>query len=264
MTRANRTRILSGMALSAILLLAGCGGQQAQTEKEPASKKEKAEAAVKAAKQAVQTTREQTNDWGLWKSVLGTLGNAQESLKSDDYDAAIESAEQAKEQAEMGRQQYEEQKQVWRQAAQEANRSDEIEFREQAWVAGSGAAAGATSQREEGETGSKQVKETGGTLMMGAEAGRNDLYEVARGDNLWNISAADSIYGDPFAWPLIYKANRDEIHDPDLIYPGQEFTIERNVQQSEVKRAVQHARTRGAWSLGEPEASDLEYLNQAD
>ncbi|MGD8483964.1 MAG: hypothetical protein PVF81_03795, partial [Thioalkalispiraceae bacterium] len=29
-------------------------------------------------------------------------------------------------------------------------------------------------------------------------------YEVVRGDNLWNISGKDSIYGNPYQWPLIY------------------------------------------------------------
>lgn len=263
MTRANRTRTLTGMALSAILLMTGCAGQQeAQTEAEPASKQEKAEAAVESAEKAVQETRQATDDWGLWKSVLGDLDSAQESLDAEEYDAAIKTAEKVQEQAEMGQEQYETQQQVWKKAIQESKDSSETEFAEDEWVAGGTAAA--ESGRDEGETGSKEVKEAGGTLMMGAAKGQNDLYEVARGDNLWDISAADSIYGDPFAWPLIYKANREEIHDPDLIYPEQELTILRNVEQSEMDRAVEHARNRGSWSLGEPEASDLEYLNQDD
>jgi len=28
-------------------------------------------------------------------------------------------------------------------------------------------------------------------------------------------------------WPKLYEANKDEIKDPDLIYPGQRLRIER-------------------------------------
>lgn len=44
-------------------------------------------------------------------------------------------------------------------------------------------------------------------------------------DCLWNIAKKPSIYGDPWKWKRIYKANTDKIKDPDLIYPGQRLTI---------------------------------------
>ncbi|MGM0441033.1 MAG: LysM peptidoglycan-binding domain-containing protein [Elusimicrobiota bacterium] len=44
-------------------------------------------------------------------------------------------------------------------------------------------------------------------------------------DCLWNISAKKGIYNDPWKWKKIYNANSEKIDDPDLIYPGQEFTI---------------------------------------
>ena len=50
-------------------------------------------------------------------------------------------------------------------------------------------------------------------------------YKVRRGDNLWNISKKSNIYDDPYMWPRIYRANRDEINDPDLIYPKQNLAI---------------------------------------
>ena len=50
-------------------------------------------------------------------------------------------------------------------------------------------------------------------------------YEVARGDHLWGIAEKDDIYGDPYLWPRIYRANRDQIQDPDLIYPDQKLTV---------------------------------------
>lgn len=85
-------------------------------------------------------------------------------------------------------------------------------------------------------------------------------YTVARGDSLWKISGKAEIYGNPYQWPLIYKANRAQIKDADLIFPGQRFNIERNLSQADVDAAVNHARTRGAWSLGVVEESDLRYL----
>ena len=52
-------------------------------------------------------------------------------------------------------------------------------------------------------------------------------YTVVRGDCLWIISGYPQIYNDPIRWPRIYRANRDQIEDPGLIYPNQVFTIPR-------------------------------------
>ena len=57
-----------------------------------------------------------------------------------------------------------------------------------------------------------------------AAAGR---YEVMRGDYLWRIAKKPDIYGDPYAWIRIYTSNRDQIQNPDLIYPKQIFRIPR-------------------------------------
>jgi len=53
--------------------------------------------------------------------------------------------------------------------------------------------------------------------------GNNDRLVVVRGDSLWNIARAR--YGDGFRHTLIYGANKDQIRDPDLIYPGQVFSL---------------------------------------
>jgi len=50
-------------------------------------------------------------------------------------------------------------------------------------------------------------------------------YTVVKGDCLWNIAKKKDHYGNGFAWPVIYKANRDKIKNPDLIYPAQVFSI---------------------------------------
>ncbi len=95
--------------------------------------------------------------------------------------------------------------------------------------------------------------------QMGAMAGVTS-YSVVGGDNLWNISGKEQVYGNSYQWPLIYKNNRDKIKDADLIYPGQVFDIDQNASSSAIDAAVNHAKTRGAWSVGDVEESDLDYL----
>lgn len=46
---------------------------------------------------------------------------------------------------------------------------------------------------------------------------------VQRGDTLWAISRER--FGDGILYVRLFEANRDSIRDPDLIYPGQIFTI---------------------------------------
>ncbi len=53
------------------------------------------------------------------------------------------------------------------------------------------------------------------------------MYEVVRGDYLWKISKKPDIYSDPYAWIRIYTYNKDQINDPNLIYPKQTFRIPR-------------------------------------
>lgn len=87
-------------------------------------------------------------------------------------------------------------------------------------------------------------------------------YEVRSGDTLWDISGMSRIYGDSYQWPLIYRANTDQIDDPDLIHPGQDLAIELDPSSADVDAAIEHARTRGEWSLGEPTSSDRRYLDR--
>ena len=46
---------------------------------------------------------------------------------------------------------------------------------------------------------------------------------VVRGDNLWNIARAH--YGEGLRYTVIFDANKNQIRDPDLIYPGQIFSL---------------------------------------
>ena len=55
------------------------------------------------------------------------------------------------------------------------------------------------------------------------EAERAKTYVVKSGDSLSKIAKA--LLGDATRWPEIYEANKDQIKDPNLIYPGQELRI---------------------------------------
>ena len=61
-------------------------------------------------------------------------------------------------------------------------------------------------------------------LSVAAAPGDNmRRLHVVRGDNLWNIARAH--YGEGWRHTMIFDANKEQILNPNLIYPGQVFTI---------------------------------------
>lgn len=58
-------------------------------------------------------------------------------------------------------------------------------------------------------------------------AAQRASHSIVKGECLWRIAGSEDVYGDPFQWTRIYNANKDQIRDPDLIYPGQVFRIPR-------------------------------------
>jgi len=63
--------------------------------------------------------------------------------------------------------------------------------------------------------------------FMRVEIPYNDVPEnfilIKPGDMLWTI--AYRLYGDPFKYIQIFEENKDQITNPDLIFPGQLFSI---------------------------------------
>jgi hypothetical protein len=52
-----------------------------------------------------------------------------------------------------------------------------------------------------------------------------DQHVVVKGDTLWDISGA--FLEHPWCWPQVWGMNRDEIHNPHWIYPGQTIYFDR-------------------------------------
>ncbi len=157
-----------------------------------------------------------------WRDTGKVIKKAEAKLKAGDDAAAIKLANKAKKQAEIAVAQ-----------AEEENKK----------FLNSGAVAMTTASSSSANAG-----------------GGVSSYSVVRGDNLWSISGKDDVYADPYQWPLIYKTNRNKIKDADLIHPGQVLDIDQNASASEIDAAINHAKTRGAWSVGDTEQSDRDYL----
>ncbi len=75
-----------------------------------------------------------------------------------------------------------------------------------------------------------------------APAAGTSRYNVVRGDSLWKIAGKKSIYSNSFKWPLLFRANKNIIEDPDLIYPRQNLQVRKNFTGEEVKDAVRKAK----------------------
>ncbi len=56
-----------------------------------------------------------------------------------------------------------------------------------------------------------------------AELAGDTFVVVQPGNSLWRLARRS--YGDGILYSVIYRANRDQIRDPDLIYPGQVFSL---------------------------------------
>jgi nucleoid-associated protein YgaU len=74
--------------------------------------------------------------------------------------------------------------------------------------------------------GSSQLEDddmiSGGSSQLGEETG-DQSYTVVKGDTLSGI--AKKFYGKANLWKKLHDANRDQIPNPDRIFPGQVIRI---------------------------------------
>jgi nucleoid-associated protein YgaU len=71
-------------------------------------------------------------------------------------------------------------------------------------------------------------------------------HTVKRGETLPQIAALPEVYGDSSLWPLLYRANRDQIRDPKVLWPGQQLRIPRNLDKNDLNEARRFSSERSA------------------
>ncbi len=79
-------------------------------------------------------------------------------------------------------------------------------------------------------------------LKQGRERAIHLYHTVKRGESLPSISALPEVYDDSQLWPILYRANRDQIRDPKYISPGQLLRIPRNLTREDILEAVRSSR----------------------
>ena len=115
-----------------------------------------------------------------------------------------------------------EEERLMREAAEAEARLREQELRNAAQEARAAAKIEATKEKE--STQQQAVK-----------------YTVRRGETLPQIAARTEIYNDYSLWPLIYRANRDQIRDPKQLWPGQVLKIPRHFSRDEALEAKRYS-----------------------
>lgn len=69
-------------------------------------------------------------------------------------------------------------------------------------------------------------------------------HTVKRGESLPFIASQPEVYNDRNLWPLLYRANRDQISNPKHLWPGQVLRIPRNVTRDDIAEARKYAQDR--------------------
>lgn len=240
-------RMIFGKQLVPVILVlafaAGCSSTPPAPEMDASAEVTQA---IDAAKSAI--AKAKSLDW-IWRDTEKMLAEAEKEAAAGNSEAAIKLANKARSQADLSVNQYylEKAKVMYGELSQVSGLSAD----QQSTLS----AAGDAIRNSEGRKAYDLL-----TPLMTELRTANMQYQVVRGDSLWSIAGKQEVYDNPYQWPLIYKSNRDQIKDADLIYPGQDFSINRNPSAAESEMAVNHARNRGVWSIGVVEESDRNYL----
>lgn len=71
-------------------------------------------------------------------------------------------------------------------------------------------------------------------------------YVVRPGDNLWKIAARPEVYGNPYLWPLILRAN-PSLKNAQAVRPGMRLRIKRYPTADQIGAALAYAHAPEAW-----------------
>jgi len=118
----------------------------------------------------------------------------------------------------------------------------------------------AQAQQDETNGNCKSAYDTLSALVAELQAAKM-TYTVLKGDSLWRIAGKSDVYGNPYAWPLIYKNNTDKIKHADLIYPKQDLDVNKNPAQADIDSAADYAKHRGAWRHHKADKKDKKWAN---
>lgn len=90
-------------------------------------------------------------------------------------------------------------------------------------------------------------KSPGGRHLPANNDDRHNLpasHTVRRGESLPQVAARNEIYNDAALWPIIYRANRDQVRDPYQLWPGQVLKIPRGFSRDDAIEARKQAARR--------------------
>jgi nucleoid-associated protein YgaU len=90
------------------------------------------------------------------------------------------------------------------------------------------------------ESGRKPTAYSGNTAKESRQL-TSDSYTVRRGETLPQIAGRSEIYNDSSLWPIIYRANRDQISDPKRLWPGQALVIPRHFSRDDAVGARRYS-----------------------
>jgi nucleoid-associated protein YgaU len=93
-------------------------------------------------------------------------------------------------------------------------------------------------------SGESKGKPTASTSRLAIKEPRQEIsnsYTVRRGETLPQIAGRAEIYNDSSLWPVIYRANRDQISDPKRLWPGQVLVIPRHFSRDDAVGARKHS-----------------------
>lgn len=75
--------------------------------------------------------------------------------------------------------------------------------------------------------------------------------EVGPGEDLYAVAARPEVYGDGRLYPLLVRANLDQLKDPRRPSPGLRLRVPRDSSAAEREKALEEAMT-GEWLLPPP------------
>ncbi len=196
-------------------------------------------------------------DWspGEYQLARAALDKAEEQMEKQQYRAAARTISLARRYAEEARSESEHA--LARQAELERQRAEKVRLLEEQRLRELAEQEAALRQRELEQRRQEEARQAAARAASAAsvvkpsppppppppvEPVKVERYEVRAGQNLADIADLPEVYGDRLLWPLIYRANRDQIKTPQEIAPGQMLAIPRDKNSEELEAARKEAR----------------------